>query len=260
MISKYHFNQFIFSISLTSLGLIYGVILYFQVPLWVFPFLLPILAFLLHYQYNIVHIASHGQVSKNRKLNSFVGNVAAIFGATALASFTANHLQHHKDPTNPEIDPDDAIVSGTHLLLIPFKVLHQDLFFWQSGSWKKRDLWKGYLIDRSLQIAILASLILSGNLFYFLAFWALPVWLLGTLNGLFLFYFPHYSTKMVDSWEGLKKPNLLIQFGLGLIFISRFYHTKHHQKPSQNSNYYPIFCFFRDSLETKLGFKIVPNV
>lgn len=260
MPSKYHFNQLVFSISAIVLITMYSIILYFRLPLWTFPFLLPVLAFFLHYQYNIVHIASHGQVSKNRKLNSLVGNCAAIFGGTTLASFTANHLQHHKDPTNPNVDPDDAIVSDTHLLLIPFKVLYQDIFFWKSGIWKKRGVWKGYVFGRTVQISILLGLLLSGNLLYFLAFWALPVWFLGTLNGLFLFYFPHYSTKKIDSWQKLTNPNFAIQFILGLIFISRFYHTKHHQNPSQNSNYYPVFSFIRDNLETKLGFKIVPNV
>jgi beta-carotene hydroxylase len=260
MLSKYRFNQFIFGLSLAILALIYSLILYFRFPLWTFPFLLPVLAFFLHYQYNIVHIASHGQVSRNRILNSFIGNFAAIIGATTLASFTANHLEHHKDPTNPKVDPDDAIVSETHLLLIPFKILYQDMFFWRSRLWRKRGLWKGYMLDRAIQILILLILFFSGSMSYFLIFWALPVWLLGTLNGLFLFYFPHYSTKRVDNWENLKKPNLLVQLLLGLIFISRFYHTKHHLKPSQNSNYYPVFSFLRDSLEAKLGFKIVPNV
>lgn len=248
MPKKYVVNQIIL---VTSLLISWGFFI------WVFtskpPLQLLVLtilpsAFVLHYQYNAVHQASHRQLSRYRWFNSFLGNLASILTGTTLISFASNHLLHHRNPTDPESDPDHEISAKSNLFMIAFKIWYHDYYFLKNRLWKHSTEFLTYLCIRILQLLMIIFLILNGNLIWFLGFWSLPVWLLGTLNGLFLFYFPHYSTKKVDFWKTRKNNSLPIKIFLLLVYISRKYHTAHHRAVSKNTNYFPVFSLFNEKL------------
>lgn len=251
MLTKYQVNQLVFSLSFIILMVFYSLVFSGFITFWLFPlFIIPV-ALVIHYQYNTVHIASHNQMSKNRLWNNFLGNLASIISGATFAGFTTNHLLHHKNTNNPDHDPDYQISTKMPLFLIAFKIWYHDFSFFFRKLHLVRNNYVGYFLNRAIQLALIIAIILSGNLFNFLIFWSLPVWLVGTMNGLFLFYFPHYTTKTVEYWKLLKNPNWFQKLSLLLIEISKHYHTGHHQKISSNSNYYPIFSYLKDSLENK---------
>jgi hypothetical protein len=78
-----------------------------------------------------------------------------------------------------------------------------------------------------------------------MVFWLVPMYLVGFFNGLFLFYFPHYTTKLENTWrqkyatQTFNLINFLPKLGLNLIDISRIYHERHHDKVNDNRAYFP---------------------
>jgi fatty acid desaturase len=246
MLTRFKVNQIIFLSSFSCLIFL----AYFVISginfVWL-PFVFLLVIFLMHYQYNLIHIGSHNQISKNQKLNSFIGNLAAIIGGTTFATFTSTHLEHHKNPSIKGKDPDEWITSNTNFLLIPFKIFYQDYFFWNSGLWKKRGYWKGYVLNRSIQAIILTLVIISGNFTIWLILWTIPVYIVGYLNGIFLFFVPHYTTRRMEKWKSLKKPNLWQKFCISIVYMSLHYHLNHHKKISENRNYFPVLAYFQDN-------------
>ena len=260
MLNKYQLNQLIFFSSFITLVVFYSLVLIGQIGTFLFPlFIIPI-AFVIHYQYNAVHIASHMQMGKNSQYNNFIGHLASILSGATFAGFSTNHILHHKNPNDTDNDPDYQIAAKTPLFLIAFKIWYHDFSFFNKQLHLINKNYIGYALTRIIQISLILGIILSGNLSNFLFFWVLPVWLVGTLNGLFLFYFPHYTTPRVEVWKKLVNPNWFQKLSLVLIQISLFYHTKHHEKINGNRNYYPIFSYLSDSFATKKLLFIKSNV
>ncbi len=255
--NRYFCNQIVLAISLSTLIFSFNFLLTKSSiqPLDVVIFI-PLHFLCLHYLLNITHIASHNQMSRSFLLNKFLGNIAAIFGGLTLADFTATHLVHHLNPADKNKDPDYPITklkSGkTNFLSIPFKIWMHDMYFWQSNLWKKRNAWVGYLINRIAQIAMVVAFSLSGNINIWSWFWLLPVLLVGYFNGMFLFYFPHFTT----NWENAARRNLITHKSIGiissvclkLIDISRIYHEFHHNNITENTNYYPLESYIWKSM------------
>jgi len=231
--------------------LFYSLVFSGFISYWLFPLFVIPTALVIHYQYNTIHMASHRQMSKNKFWNNFLGHVASIITGATLAGFTTNHLLHHQHPNDTNKDPDYQIATKIPLFLIAFKIWYHDVSFFQRKLHLVNNNLISYIITRLIQVSTIIMLILSGNLLLFLVFWSLPVWLVGTMNGLFLFYFPHYTTNRVEKWKALTNPNWFQKLCLVMIDISLYYHTKHHQKINGNANYYPVFSYLKDSLENK---------
>jgi beta-carotene hydroxylase len=260
MFNKYQTNQLIFTLSFVTLIGFYSLVFTTIVSYWLAPLFIIPTALIIHYQYNTVHIASHHQMSKNKYWNNFLGHLASIICGATFAGFTTNHLLHHKNPNHSDNDPDYQISTKMPLFLIAFKIWYHDYSFFSRRLYLTTGNLFSYFTDRFVQIALITAIVVSGNLFNFLIFWSLPVWLVGTMNGLFLFYFPHYTTDTVEQWKLSENPNLFQQFSLVLIQISLHYHTKHHQKITGNSNYYPLFSYLKDSVENKKLLFLEANV
>lgn len=260
MLTKYQVNQLVFTLSFVVLMLFYSLVFSSFIPFWLFPLFIIPTALVIHYQYNTVHMASHRQMSKNKYWNNFLGHLASIISGATFAGFTTNHLLHHQNPNDTNNDPDYQIAAKTPLFLIAFKIWYHDYSFFSRKLHLINNNYISYSITRLIQVGLIASFILSGNLFNFLVFWSLPVWLVGTLNGLFLFYFPHYTTNRVENWKTLPNPNWFQKLSLVVIEISQYYHTKHHQKINGNANYYPIFSYLKDSFESKKLLFVKNNV
>jgi beta-carotene hydroxylase len=249
--SKYQINQAVFWLAANGLiGLMY---LGFQGFINIFtavPFFLAIAA-CLHYLLNVIHLASHQQISKRRWLNSLIGNIAAIFGGVTLADFKATHQLHHKNPGNFELDPDHYITTSGHMFWMPFKLWYHDIYFWREGLWRQNRQWLSYGINRLSQLAIIIFFLATGHWWLLVFFWSWPAWLVGFFNGLFLFYFPHYSTKKEEYWRLATTVDLSLwaRFSLELIDISRIYHELHHLKITNNMAYFPVYFYLKDKLQ-----------
>ncbi len=199
-----------------------------------------------HYFLNLVHLASHNLLSRNRYLNSLYGNISAIIGGVTFADFRTTHMLHHRNVSDDRNDPDHWITTSGHILTIPFKIFYHDVYFWRNGLWKKGN-WRGYLINRFTQVGFVIAFQQSGQLGVWQTYWLVPLLFVGFLNGLFLFYYPHYTTKLEKTWRNLQSQRNPIQsFWLLCIDISRVYHEKHHDAISSNRPYFPVLSFLID--------------
>jgi fatty acid desaturase len=240
--NRFRFNQLVFGLSCIVLCVSFTFLI--RSPLQIFSFcLLPINALCLHYLLNITHIASHNQMSKNFLVNQIIGNISATFGGLTMADFSSTHLIHHLHPADKDNDPDYPITKlskgGTNFISIPFKIWMHDTYFWTHGLWKKRYNWLSYILNRTIQIAIVIAFNMSGILNIWMWFWLLPILVVGFFNGMFLFYFPHFTTK----WENTQRArpdSIFHSWAVELIDISRIYHEFHHNNITENRNYYPL--------------------
>jgi beta-carotene hydroxylase len=252
---KYFVNRTVFMCTLVLLGMIYFSLANFDLALWVKILLDIAIIFLLHFNLNTLHQASHRLLSKNKKLNDIIGHISAILGGVTFAAFQSTHFIHHASTADPEKDPDFKITNSKSFFIIPFKIWYHDVFFWQHQLWQKYSSRKEYLFDRFAQILIVIVLLLTANTWIFLYFWLIPTYVVGFLNGLFLFYFPHYSTKKERQlryqqiYQSSKfKKRWFSRLSLVCIDISRFYHEKHHQKTQENTNFYPVENYLFDKM------------
>jgi fatty acid desaturase len=259
--TKYNFNKLVFFVANFSLVAIFFALLNWELNLFQQLFLASLIVLCLHYNLNILHQASHRLLSKNKNINDLFGNLSAIVGGVTFPAFQSTHFIHHKNPSDPKQDPDYAITNSKSFFFLPFKIWYHDKFYWQHGLWKKHfPAWQ-YFADRLAQISIVAAFYFTGNLQVWLYFWLLPVYLVGFLNGMFLFYFPHYTTALENMWRAqLHLPgqyqNLLQKLSLFFIDISRYYHERHHDKVMENQNFYPLEKYLYD----KVVLQTVPNI
>jgi fatty acid desaturase len=209
-------------------------------------FLLIIITLNLYYFTNLLHLASHNLLSKKLKLNSFYGNVCAIFSGLTFAEFKTSHLLHHKNPTNPDKDPDHQISQSGSLFLLPFRVWLKDKYFFKEGLWKKTGLLKGYLLNRLVQLILILFIFLQDKGFIFSIFYLLPLFIIGFLNSLFLFYYPHYTNQFEQNL--IQQKNLFAKFGVKCINLSRDFHNYHHFKINNLGFYFPVESKFKELL------------
>jgi fatty acid desaturase len=249
-ITKYQTNQLIFAADISLVFILFYILLTTKLDMLSSAFIFFAIAICQHYFLNLVHIGSHHLLSKNKLANSILGNIASIIGGVTFADFKTTHFLHHRNVSDDKNDPDHWITTSGNVFTIPFKIFYHDYYFWSRGLWRQNDAWKGYLIDRAVQGLLVFWFSATGNIAIWQYFWLLPLLLVGFLNGLFLFYFPHYTTKLERAWRKItaKLPHQSVT--LLAIDISRIYHEKHHDRIAENRNYFPIFAYLQDKLSS----------
>jgi len=209
---------------------------------------------------NLVHQSSHQAIFKNRFLNYSIGFISALVSGFTLADFKSTHLLHHAFLGQPGKDPDEEIVHTKPAFFMPFAIWKHDRFFWKHKLYAKNNYKFSYLITRFSQLLIISCLTINGFFNHLIFFWLLPLLLVGILNGIFLFYFPHY----MPSWENklrLKKEsknllNLFKKIPLTLINISRIYHEIHHNNVRSVNGYFPLVFFVIHFFQNKWPFML----
>ena len=242
---KYFVNQLIFWVAVSLIIYCYSNLFKLRLELkfesiFLIGINLTALTLSLHYLMNVLHQASHNLLSRNRHWNIFFGHTSAILTGLTFSEFRLTHSMHHANLGDSNKDPDYKLTHSGTLLTLPFRIWQKDVYFWKNKLYKKNKAWKGYLIDRALQILLVLLIFVFKNQTAYFSYWLIAVLTVGYLNGLFLFYFPHYSTK----WEKLNqqktKVNIITKLILTFINISRFYHHKHHDKTNDNTVYFPL--------------------
>jgi beta-carotene hydroxylase len=247
-INKYQLNQLILAADITVVFSLFYILLTNKLDLTANILVFLAVAVCQHYFLNLVHIGSHHLLSKNKTVNSVLGNIASIIGGVTFADFKTTHFLHHRNVSDDKNDPDHWITTSGSVFTIPFKIFYHDYYFWSRGLWRQNGAWKGYIIDRAIQILLVSAFSVTGNLAVWQYFWLLPLLLVGFLNGLFLFYFPHYTTKLERQWRKAKSKLPHQTVTLLAIDISRIYHEKHHDRIAENRNYFPVLAFLHDTL------------
>ncbi len=236
--TKFNINKVLFCINLFSFVSSWFVVYnyrigYLNIFFWI------VILINMHYMFTTVHQASHGLLSKNRFINYCYGFMASLFTGITFADFKFTHDLHHIHIGTPELDPDHKISGYGPVLLIPFKIFYHDYYFLKHN--KKLLQFFSYFLQRVLQIIIIITLFID-NIFLFTSFWLAQMLVIGIMNALFLFYFPHYT-----HW--IERTKLNIRPLQSSIKMSRDYHHMHHDNPSANNSFFPfettIYGFFR---------------
>jgi fatty acid desaturase len=241
VISKYRFNQVLFFINCFVVAAVFYYLLTRSIGFTEGVTFFILIGFCQHYFLNIVHLSSHFLLSKDRKWNAFFGNMASIIGGVTFADFRTTHHLHHRHVSDEQKDPDHWITTSGNVFTIPFKIFYHDYYFWSKGLWKRGN-WRGYVIDRSVQIGFIFAFYFTGHINVWQNFWLLPLLVVGFSNGLFLFYFPHYTAKFERKWRNNTR-FIHQKLTLLAIDISRIFHEKHHDRIAENQNYFPVFTY-----------------
>jgi fatty acid desaturase len=258
MINKYSFNQAIFWLN----TIVFGFNLYFlsTEKSWIWVILQFIVSTIcLHYFCNLSHLASHQMLSRNKKINHIFGWFSSLpVLVFSFIDFKITHQQHHIHTTNEVLDPDYRITHGS-VILIPFKmIIYKDGYFLKRAFLKKKfgQLFE-YLFQRVIQLGIFAYILyLSVNRINvdLAIFYIIPLLIVGILNGIFLYYYPHYQNK-IEFWarkhfdhQNKFSPFFWVGFFVTwCIDLSRIAHQDHHDKISFNEPYYPEFWLWKNT-------------
>ena len=264
-INKYQVNQVIFLSNLIIFGInIWCIFLDKNWVLWSGQFVISVIS--LHYFCNLVHLASHQMLSKNRTINHIIGWISALpVLVFSFVDFKITHTQHHLHTTNPDLDPDHKITVSGPVWLLPFRIIiYKDGFFWRQAINKRN--WSSiieYTTERIIQLSFFVWVILNSNTFVgsrLAIFWILPLLIVGVLNAMFLYFYPHYqnnielwSRQILNNQTKLTQQNsnifnkIIATITIWSIDLSRTIHQAHHDKVLANSPYYPEFWLWNNS-------------
>ena len=252
MINKYQLNQFlIYLFGCAFVGVFIFLCLTPVLSIWQSGLVIILLVFLEYYILNLVHIASHRGLSKNSFYNDLLGNFASVLSGVTLPVFRATHNLHHAYPNDPDNDPDFVIATKGALWWLPARIFYHDYAFFKRGLYKQKNALKTYLLDRFIQVALVLAFSIAGKIDIWIFYWLPSILIIGFFYGLFQFYFPHYSTKIVDNWRVLAQKNFFQKLSLFFVDFCRYYHYKHHEKISSNQPYFPFWSYFKDKFLLK---------
>lgn len=246
MLSKYKFNQLLAVGVSTVFVSLFLILLNFDTNWVQYSIIFVALIACEHYMLNLVHIASHRGISKSLWLNDLLGNMVAILSGVTLPVFRTTHNLHHSNPNNPTKDPDHFISTKGGLWWISVRVIYHDYYFFKNKLYKPKGYLTTYFFDRLIQFILVSLFALNGKFLVWQNFWLPSMLIIGTLYGFFQFYFPHFSTEIVDKWKTLKNPNFIQRFVLFLVNFSNYYHFKHHQQITNNLHYFPFWSYYLD--------------
>lgn len=259
MLTKYATNKLIFIITTILFSINLG---FFWVELdWYFKVLqFGLSTICLHYYCNLVHIASHQMLSKNRKLNHLLGWLSALpVLVFSFIDFKVTHTEHHKHPTDPNLDPDHKITATGHVLFLPLRIIfHKDSFFFKFAIKKHKWNWiKEYIFQRILQLGIFGIIVFQSAIFKdqtLFIFYLLPLMVVGLLNAMFLYYYPHYQNRPEKWFRKVVNTNsnnkLLQAIAWSILFpidLCRTVHEAHHDKILNNFPYFPEVWMWRNN-------------
>jgi len=256
MFSKYIFNQIL---AIISIVIFIGVFVWLStlgnINIWQSIYAMIVLVITEHYLLNLIHIASHRSLSKNYFVNEFFGNLIAILTGISLPVFRETHNLHHANTNNPERDPDHFISTSGHLWWIAGRIFYHDYYFFKNGLFKRKNNLITYLIDRLAQISLVLVFQFTNNLNVWIYYWLPSILIIGSMYGFYQFYFPHYSTKFVDSLRSKPLKNIFQRFALFTVDFSRYYHYKHHEQIKNNTYYFPFYTYLNEKfiLKKSLG-------
>ena len=161
------------------------------------------------------HDSMHGSVSKNRKLNNFIGTLATtLYAFLSYRVLQKEHYKHHRFPATSD-DPD-------------FSIRSNNFFVWWFDFMKNYVTW-WQIVFMGIAFNILLVWFSEATL---LSFWVIPA-ILSTLQ-LFFFgtYLPHrgpFSNEMEPHKARTLKKNHLWAM-LSCYFFG--YHWEHHESPT----------------------------
>lgn len=216
--------------TLFGLGALY---LLDYLPYWL---MLPPAVFVMYVAFTPLHDATHRSVSRNPLINDLVGGLSVqvlIPGAT-VAVYRFLHLEHHRHTGDPDLDPDEPLVSTPWPWRF-FKLMFVEVF-WALWYIKHRDLlpFKVWLRDATTLVIFLvwhALWLLSPYALEFVLLWMVPQ-RLGILTIAYLFASIQHPEGVLQSEHPLQATRMMKGYKFTrVMMLGQSQHLMHHMFP-----------------------------
>ncbi|MET0707582.1 MAG: fatty acid desaturase [Tardiphaga sp.] len=168
----------------------------------------------------------------DRRINAWMGRIAAAIEGLSFPLFRIIHLQHHAFTNDAERDPDFVIGRQPRWLLplwTVVRLLHDNHFMLRRKLWdgRRRQLLE-HLATVALQIAVIAVCIVCDRVEVLMWGWLGPALVSGALlelSGAWAVHYPHTSTHPLESTRMFH--GRLLQ----VLMLNQNYHLVHHLWP-----------------------------
>lgn len=225
----------LFVLCLCLLGASYGAALDGRISLWLACLLNGIVTYFI---FSVVHDASHGAVSSNKRFNDAIGHIGMLFfGPLAPLNFARwIHMQHHRFTNDEARDPDafgHKMDWLTPLRWMNFDYFYTRFFLRNAGPMRKKYLPR-LLLQLLLVSAILALAITFGYGLEALLLWILPTRISSLLFVLCFVYLPHAPFLATAAEDEYQASNIRVGWGwlLTPLLACQNYHLVHHLYPT----------------------------
>lgn len=181
-----------------------------------------------------LHDATHRAVGRAPWLSGVVGRLMAPLLFGSFPAFRFVHLSHHKHTNDGAHDPDHYSARGNKLLL-PLRWATQDLYYyafigrhWSTRTKAERVELVGMLV---VQLAILATLVVSGHGWAALVAWVIPSRVAIVALAFAFDYLPHIPHDIPARVDRERATRNIPSFALQLVFLNQNLHKVHHHFP-----------------------------
>jgi beta-carotene hydroxylase len=182
--------------------------------------------------YTVSHEAAHGNAHPNRRVNAWLGRLAAAIEGMTFPLFRIIHLQHHAFTNDPARDPDFVIGRQPRWLLPVWtiaRLTHDNGFMVRNGLWSgRRPQLREHLLTMGIQGAAVTAGILVGGVEFVLWAWVGPVIVAGALLELTVAWAVHYPHQ---SQHPLENTRVFRGKLLQVLTLNQSYHLVHHLWP-----------------------------
>ena len=192
-----------------------------EVPLMVILIAVWLRAFLHTGMFIIIHDSIHGVVSKNRRLNDFLGYVAAfLYAILPYQTLAENHRIHHRYPAT-ELDPD-FYQENPHSFWLWYASFMKD---YQKGN-------QFWILFWGMTVIFWILIFLGISIPNIFLFWVIPIIISSLQLFTFGIYLPHRPQSEGYSDRHRAKSS---NYSMWLSFVTCYhfgYHWEHHQYPN----------------------------
>ena len=189
--------------------------------------------------FTVSHEASHHSASSGDRLNTWMGRIATpLFAPHAgFSAWRFVHMQHHRFTNESDgRDPDDYTNRGPRWLA-PLRWLTVDLWYIVFYLPKLRSRPRAEKVETAIQLAVIGgasiALIVSGNLFWLLVLFYLPVRISILALGWAFDYLPHHGLHETadENRFGTTRNRIGAERVLSPLMLYQNYHLVHHLHP-----------------------------
>jgi ring-1,2-phenylacetyl-CoA epoxidase subunit PaaE len=189
--------------------------------------------------FTVSHEASHHAASSNRDLNLWIGRIATPFFAP-LASFKVwrfIHMQHHRHTNEDDGSDPDLYTHQGAAWTAPLRWLTIDLwyvvFYYPKMSSRPRAERLGAWFQLALFSALVTASILTGNFFWLLVLFLIPVRLAVFALGWAFDWLPHHGldTKASEDRFQATRNRIGLERLISPLMLYQNYHLVHHLHP-----------------------------
>lgn|GEM_PF-1073267 len=182
----------------------------------------------LFFNFSVIHEAAHRNISKNRKVNDFMGRVGAFWLLGSFKHFRWVHLEHHAHVNKEGLDPDLHAGENKNFFTWCFILLHYLNHIRKNkvrSKFRKTDF-----LHYIFTISLVSYGVWMGQALPLLLMWILPALLSIGFMVLCFDYLPHRPHK--ETTKHKASTIRLLPKWMETLFMGQNLHLVHHLWPS----------------------------